>query len=707
MKRLHLLSVPHAVTHRDYSTCAFSQKVLKFGKMMKGRGYELVHYGHSDSALDCDEHVTVTTNEDLERSYPGFDWRKDGFHPYKLEDQIYQTFYANTISEVGKRKQPGDFLLCFFGHGHKPVADAHPDMIVVEPGIGYSGGTFAPYKVYESYAAMHALYGRERLASMFNDGWYDAVVPNYFDLDDFTFSAEKDDYFLFLGRIGPGKGFHIASELVQRIGGKLVVAGPGAVDPAPHLIQIGVVGPVERARLLSRAKATICASMYLEPFCGVQVESMLSGTPVISTDWGAFCVPLEAEILTGRGWLKHSDVRIGQDYTLGYDPTLKRNRWTMITAVNRFDQRPTIEWSNRTTTVRTTKEHRWAAIQGRGQNDVLAPISAVGNSPDRLRLSAEAEGGNLPITPQESAIIAWLLTDGSIETRMVDLKRRSFDPETDSSERIGKPRIWQSKPKGIQAIRELLVDVPHTETDRSFEGNQLPRRVFRLDPSFVRAIFLKANINEIGFCGFLTGLTQSARKSFLQACVDAEGWTVDDCCTMIAQNEGHFADAIALCAYLCGYRPMINTKGIYKGIKNISITLGKPLIIPKYIRVSEKILTEDVWCPTTVLGTWTMRMNGHILLTGNSEVNLHGVTGYRCRTMEQFEWAAKNIDRINPKACRDWAADNFSLERVARMYDEFFHAVAQIHGGAGWYQPNPGRRELDWLRQRHPFEWNT
>ncbi len=90
-----------------------------------------------------------------------------------------------------------------------------------------------------------------------------------------------------------------------------------------------------------------------------------------------------------------------------------------------------------------------------------------------------------------------------------------------------------------------------------------------------------------------------------------------------------------------------------------------------------------------------------------AEYNLHGVTGYRCRTFEQFTWAARNIDRINPKACRDWAVNNFSLDRVAKMYEEYFWAVSQIHGGEGWYQPNPGRRELDWLRQRHPLEWHT
>ena len=85
-----------------------------------------------------------------------------------------------------------------------------------------------------------------------------------------------------------------------------------------------------------------------------------------------------------------------------------------------------------------------------------------------------------------------------------------------------------------------------------------------------------------------------------------------------------------------------------------------------------------------------------------TENNIHGVTGYRCRTMEEFVWALKNIDRINPQDCRDWALRNFSLEKVAGMYEEYFQSVLNIHGGAGWYQENPGRNNMDYAVKHYP-----
>lgn len=290
--RFHCLGLPHTVTNIDYVGCAYTQKVLKFCKMMKARGHYIIHYGHEDSNVICDEHVTVSTNKDLEIAYGNYDWRNN-FFKFDVQDHAYQTFYKNAIEAIGERKQPKDFILPFWGSGVRTICDAHQDMICVEPGIGYAGGHWARWKIFESYAVYHAYCNMTSCGTCKQD-WYEAVIPNYFDLEDFEYREEKDDYFLFLGRVYSGKGIHIAVQMTQEIGVKLIVAGQqslksAGIDPVPpHVVEVGYADRETRKRLMSCAKCGIVASMYLEPFGGVQMEMLMSGTPTITTDWGSF-----------------------------------------------------------------------------------------------------------------------------------------------------------------------------------------------------------------------------------------------------------------------------------------------------------------------------------------------------------------------------------------------------------------------------------
>ncbi len=290
--RFHVLGLPHTISSKEYVACAYTQKVVKFCKMMTERGHTVIHYGHEESDLICSEHVTVLSSTDWKISYGDHDWRKH-FFKYDLNDHAYQTFYKNAIKEIEKRKQKNDFILPFWGSGVRAICDAHQDLICVEPGIGYPSGHWAKYKIFESYSIYHAYYGLDAVGTC-KQNFYDIVIPNYFDPDDFVFSDTKDDYFLFIGRVYEGKGIHTAIETTKAIGAKLIVAGQNALkdcgyDTIPdHVEVIGYADVETRKKLMSNAKGAFVASMYVEPFGGVQVECLFSGTPTITTDWGAF-----------------------------------------------------------------------------------------------------------------------------------------------------------------------------------------------------------------------------------------------------------------------------------------------------------------------------------------------------------------------------------------------------------------------------------
>jgi glycosyltransferase involved in cell wall biosynthesis len=296
--RFHCLAVQHTITNKEYIACAFTQKVLKFCEMMSYRGHTIIHYGHEDSEVVCTEHVTVMPRDVFNKVYGVYDHRHKLF-VHNQQDEVYTTFNTNAINEISKRKQPGDFLLAFWGTGHQAITNAHQDLIIVEPGIGYSY-TYAPYKVFESYAIYHAYLTLTKVAHCFvqpSEYERDAIIPNYFDPKDFDFTPElKEDYFLFVGRIGVAKGLGRAIAMTKALGVRLIVAGQNAETgfreegywPIPdHVTCVGYVGVDERKRLMARARAVVCFSTFVEPFCGVHVEAMFSGTPVITSDWGA------------------------------------------------------------------------------------------------------------------------------------------------------------------------------------------------------------------------------------------------------------------------------------------------------------------------------------------------------------------------------------------------------------------------------------
>jgi glycosyltransferase involved in cell wall biosynthesis len=258
--------------------------------MWTAEGHDVILYAGDENDADCMELVPCITKSEQNQLLSVYEWFRDGSIygvDWDASLPYWQWFNRRVGDALEERLEPRDIVCLTTGEPHRSLLSRFPSAMFVEYGVGYEG-VISPYRVFESYAWMHAVYGKSGPSSM--DGrFYDAVIPNYFEVQDFPFSAEKDDYFLYMSRMTSRKGYEIAIKATELIGAKLKIAGIGGDRPEyPHVEYVGLADAKLRGELMSRAQALWCPTLYLEPFGGVVVEAMLCGTPAITTDFGAF-----------------------------------------------------------------------------------------------------------------------------------------------------------------------------------------------------------------------------------------------------------------------------------------------------------------------------------------------------------------------------------------------------------------------------------
>jgi glycosyltransferase involved in cell wall biosynthesis len=279
--------------------------------MWQAEGCEVFLYGPDEIDCSPDEHIVITTASDRERwgFGDGFDTART---PFLWDSSQPYWFEANqkAIDALRSRVEPRDYLCLIAGWTQEPIAREISGVyvdgelrytrgpIAVEWGCGYEG-IFSPFVAFESYAWLHHNYGLQRII---NGRAYDQVIPNFFDKTQFSVARNPSlDYLLYIGRVVQRKGPHIALEIARHVGLPLYVAGPGPtswengkflqadeVRLEGDVHYMGEVRFKERNELMRNAVATIVPTLYIEPFGGVAVEAMLSGCPVIASDWGSF-----------------------------------------------------------------------------------------------------------------------------------------------------------------------------------------------------------------------------------------------------------------------------------------------------------------------------------------------------------------------------------------------------------------------------------
>jgi glycosyltransferase involved in cell wall biosynthesis len=268
-----LASIAHRTPPRDYGP--WEQVASTLAEGLVALGHEVTLFATADSITTGRLHSTAPTGYEEDTSY---------------DAKVYEGLHIAAAFE-----RAGEFDLMSNQFDFLPLTYSRLVSTPVVTTIhGFSSERILPvYRDYDASSHYVAISDSDRHPDL----GYAATIHHGIDLTRFTFAPEPGGYLLFLGRIHPHKGTHLAIEVARRAGLPLVIAGivqdedyfRAQVQPqlGGDISYVGSVGPTERDRLLGGALALLHLISFAEPFGLSVVESLATGTPVIAFALGS------------------------------------------------------------------------------------------------------------------------------------------------------------------------------------------------------------------------------------------------------------------------------------------------------------------------------------------------------------------------------------------------------------------------------------
>jgi glycosyltransferase involved in cell wall biosynthesis len=239
------------------------------------RGWDVTLFATSDSLTGARLHAVVDQGYEEDRS---------------IDPKVAEYLH---ISEAFERAAEFDLI-----HSHYDFMALTYTRLVKTPVLttihGFSSPRIMP--IYEKYRGGYfvSISDADRAPGLN----YLATVYNGIDLSLYPFQQSGGRDLIFLGRIHPDKGVHLAIEVSLRSGRPLIIAGiiqdeayfREQVEPHLNGESIRYVGPVDVAgknELFSEAYALLHLNTIPERFGLVLAEANAAGVPVIAMDRGS------------------------------------------------------------------------------------------------------------------------------------------------------------------------------------------------------------------------------------------------------------------------------------------------------------------------------------------------------------------------------------------------------------------------------------
>lgn len=176
------------------------------------------------------------------------------------------------------------------------LANSSQTPVVMTLHGAFTKSTVALYSFFDKihYVTISQAQAQSAANINFIDNVYHGLKMNHY-----PYNKNPDSYLLYVGRISPEKGVHIAIQVAKKLSRPLIIAGgqdmnyknyvATAIQPylSKQIQWLGEVDEATRNELMSKDYCTLHPVTWPEPFGLTIIESMACGSPVIGFSTGS------------------------------------------------------------------------------------------------------------------------------------------------------------------------------------------------------------------------------------------------------------------------------------------------------------------------------------------------------------------------------------------------------------------------------------
>ena len=342
------------------------------------------------------------------------------------------------------------------------------------------------------------------------------------------------------------------------------------------------------------------------------------------SNWRGYCVDVETEALTKRGWLGINDIT-ENDTILSYSLDQDELSWSKIKSIYRGKFDGLMHYlTNTSIDTLITPNHKIVTTKG------LIEVEYLKQSASIIVMGNEVAAPAKTYSDSFVELAGWIMTEGCYEV----------DKDTQKIKRI---TVYQNTGPKADRIRDCLKK-ENIKFSESIRGKNICFGISRDDARKFTQTFKVKNLNM----EFILSLTQDQRQLLINTLVDGDGWRRGenisytqknkDCIDMVQalltisgmkSNYHYVADHPSFGKTTNFYTINVFSKrrnrskgeclNFHGGLRNGQ---GKNRALGKRSFPNEPTTYYKgmVWCPETEFGCFVARRNGKVYLTGNTYI---------------------------------------------------------------------------------------